>query len=173
MTNRSNTADDFVMRNDLVPGDVSTPAVGTDTTAVVALLQETLEISKTQKEIGAVRVRVVVDESVTDEVVDLTTEEVVSRRVPRGVEVQARREPWNEGETLVIPIYEEVLVTERRLVLKEEIHVTRHMHRSSEPVSVPLRRQRAVIERRSPDGSWKAVEEAEAAGSTAPSPASA
>ncbi|RYF41699.1 MAG: DUF2382 domain-containing protein, partial [Cytophagaceae bacterium] len=73
--------------------------------------------------------------------------------------VQARREPWNEGETLVVPIYEEVIVTERRLVLKEEVHIIRHIHRSSEPVSVPLRRERAVIERRLPDGGWKSVGE--------------
>jgi uncharacterized protein (TIGR02271 family) len=157
------------MKNYLVPGNVSTTAVVTDTPAVVALLQETLEISKTQKEIGAVRVRVVVDESVSDEVVDLTTEEVVSTRVPRGIEVQTRREPWNEGETIVVPVYEEVIVTERRLILKEEVHITRHIHRSREPVSVPLRQERAVIERRLPDGSWDAVGEADTAGSTGPS----
>ena len=34
-----------------------------------------------------------------------------------------RRAPWYEGETLMIPIYEEVLVTETKLALKEIIRV--------------------------------------------------
>ena len=53
---------------------------------------------------------------------------------------------------IVIPVLEEVLVVEKRLVLKEEVHV-RHTA-SGEEVEFPvtLRRQRAEIERVGPEG---------------------
>ena len=52
----------------------------------------------------------------------------------------------------IIPILEEILVVEKRLVLKEEVHV--RQSRADETVEVPvtLRLQRAVVERLSPDG---------------------
>jgi uncharacterized protein (TIGR02271 family) len=128
--------------------------------AVIPLLQETLEVSRTSQETGAVRVRVLIEETLESATNDLAYDEVISTRVPRDVEVPQRRDPWNEGDALVVPIYEEVLVTERRLMLKEEIHITRRTLRSSEPVDVPLRRERAVVERRSPDGVWIAEESA-------------
>ena len=56
-----------------------------------------------------------------------------------------------EGVTIV-PILEEVLFVEKRLVLKEELHIRRRV--SSETVEVPvvLRKERAVVERVSPEG---------------------
>ncbi|MDB5819460.1 MAG: hypothetical protein JWQ11_3100 [Rhizobacter sp.] len=125
-----------------------------DPVAVVALMQETLEVNRTQQETGALRVRVLVDQSMAQAANDTAIDAVTSTRVPRGLYVEARREPWNDGDVLVVPIYEEVMVCERRLMLKEEVHITRHTTRTSEPLEVPLRRERAVIERRRPDGVW-------------------
>lgn len=125
-----------------------------DSSLVVPLLAETLEIGRARHETGAVRVRVLVDETTTRVPSDASVDEVTSTRVARGILVDARREPWNDGDVLVVPIYEEVLVTERRLMLKEEVHITRRTLRTSETLDVPLRRERAVVERRRPDGVW-------------------
>jgi hypothetical protein len=52
-----------------------------------------------------------------------------------------------EGDTMVIPIFEEVLVVEKRLVLKEEIRVTRRRTSFRSPQRVTLRREVPTVER--------------------------
>ena len=57
-----------------------------------------------------------------------------------------------EGDTTVISVVEEVLVLERRLVLKEEIRLRRVRTTEQHRETVMLREQQAVIERSEPDG---------------------
>jgi stress response protein YsnF len=54
----------------------------------------------------------------------------------------------------IIPVLEEVLVVERRLLIKEELRITRHVTRELVETPVPIRRQRAMIERAGPDGAF-------------------
>jgi stress response protein YsnF len=56
-------------------------------------------------------------------------------------------QPRVEGNVTVVPIVEEVLVVEKRLLVKEEVRIT--LRDTTERVEVPvqLRRQRAVVER--------------------------
>jgi stress response protein YsnF len=51
------------------------------------------------------------------------------------------------GDTTIIPIVEEVLVVEKRLILKEELHVRRVVSNDEVEVPITLRKQRAVVER--------------------------
>ena len=51
-----------------------------------------------------------------------------------------------EGDVTIIPVLEEVLVVEKRLVLKEELHVLRRGETGVFEKTVPLRRQNAVVE---------------------------
>ena len=118
------------------------------------VVEERLTVSKSVEETGAVRVRIESeqhDEHLTLEHIDDTVE---VERVSVDRPVDARREPWVEGEVLVVPVYREVTVVERRLVLVEELHVRRRSTRSVVQEVIPLVRQRAVVERRSADGSW-------------------
>ena len=73
----------------------------------------------------------------------------VNRTLSEG---EAAPQVRDEGGVTIIPVLEEVLVVEKRLVFKEEVHI-RHTT-SGEDVEVPitLRRQRAVVERVSPTG---------------------
>ncbi|HYW17503.1 MAG TPA: DUF2382 domain-containing protein [Allosphingosinicella sp.] len=50
-------------------------------------------------------------------------------------------------EVAAIPVVEERLVVERKLVLVEEIHVVRRTRTATEDVPVTLRSERAEIER--------------------------
>ena len=52
-----------------------------------------------------------------------------------------------EGDVTIIPVLEEILVVEKRLMLKEEIHIRRISRSEEVETTVPLRRQRAVVER--------------------------
>jgi stress response protein YsnF len=51
-----------------------------------------------------------------------------------------------EGNTLIIPLLEEVLVVEKRLILKEELHLTVEQTEGHKPQTVRLRREEATVE---------------------------
>jgi stress response protein YsnF len=51
-----------------------------------------------------------------------------------------------EGNTLIIPLLEEVLVVEKRLILKEELHLTLVQTEERKPQTVRLRREEATVE---------------------------
>jgi stress response protein YsnF len=57
----------------------------------------------------------------------------------------------------VIPVVEEVLVVERRLVLKEEIHLRRVRTTTRHRETVTLRDEQVVIERPEPGASLSAL----------------
>lgn len=52
-----------------------------------------------------------------------------------------------EGNTLVVPVLEEVLVVQKQLLLKEEVHITRHRRPVRVPQSVALRSEQVTVER--------------------------
>jgi stress response protein YsnF len=52
-----------------------------------------------------------------------------------------------EGDTLVVPILEEVLVVERRLRIKEELHITRTRHEERHVETVVLKSEQVSVER--------------------------
>jgi len=59
---------------------------------------------------------------------------------------------YTEFGVLIIPVLEEVLVVEKRLVLKEELHVRRLVSEENVEIPVTVRKQRAVVERVTPEG---------------------
>jgi hypothetical protein len=81
----------------------------------------------------------------------LAHEKVEIERVVIGRPVDAVPPVREEGDTTVISVVEEVLVVERRLVLKEEIHLRRVRTTEQHREVVILREQQAVIERPQPD----------------------
>lgn len=118
-----------------------------DRETVVPLHQETVSIDKRRVERGVVRVTTTVSER--EEIVrqTLEQEEVEVTRVPVGREVGERPEIRQEGDTTIIPLVEEVLVVERRLVLREEIHLRRKTRTVQAEQPVTLRSEDAIIDR--------------------------
>lgn len=114
---------------------------------VVPVLAEELAIDRRVVTTGVVRVEKRVHER--EELVDtaVTREHVQVDRVPVGQFVDAPPAIRHEGETLVIPVLEEVLVVEKRLRLKEEIRVTRQRVTEPAPERVVLRFEEVVVER--------------------------
>ena len=51
-----------------------------------------------------------------------------------------------DGDTLIVPILEEVLVVEKRLILKEELHIRKHSSERTEQHKVRLRTEHVEIE---------------------------
>ena len=126
----------------------SVTALGADEPLVIPVVAEELTVEKRQVTRGTVRIhtRVETREEVVDE--PLQHEEVTVERVPVNALVDGETPtPHYENEVFVIPILEEVLVVQKRLVLKEEIRVTRRRTTVSRPQQVTLRREVVEIER--------------------------
>ena len=120
--------------------------------AVIPVVDEQVEVGKRVVETGRVRVRKVVREE--QEVIDASTlsEQVTVERVPVNRVVEGPVAPRQEGDTLILPVLEEVVVVERRLMLKEEVRITRHATRASDPKTVTLRKEEVKVERLGPHG---------------------
>jgi len=118
----------------------------------VPLLEEEMRVNKRSVATGKVRVRSVVDSIEEVARAALTEDRVEVTRVPLNREVSAAPSVRTEGEVTIVPVMEEVLVVEKRLVLKEELHIRRRVTHEDVEVPVTLRKQRAVIERLTADG---------------------
>ena len=119
---------------------------------VIPLLSEELRVEKRQIEKSRVRIHKKVSER--EELVDesLVSEEVSVQRVPVNEYVEDLPTPWYDGDTLVIPVLEEVLVVEKKVMLREEIRVSKVQREIGKPQRVTLRKEEAIIERISPEG---------------------
>jgi uncharacterized protein (TIGR02271 family) len=116
-------------------------------TVVIPVVAEQLQVGRQAVETGRVRIHKVVREE--QEVVDqpILHEEVVVERVPINRVVETAPQPRQEGDTLIFPVLEEVLVVERRLMLKEEVRVSKRVTETRDPQTVTLRSEEVKIER--------------------------
>ena len=123
--------------------------------SVIPVLAEELVVDKRQVPTGGVRVHKRIGEH--EEMVDipLVKERVDIRRVLIDREIDAPVAVRREGDTTIIPIVEEVLVVEKRLRLKEEIHITREAGTERHQERVILRHEEAQIERLDEHGNAK------------------
>jgi len=117
---------------------------------VIPVAREEASIARKVVEKGATRVRKVVREKV--ELIDeplmhdeIDVEHVVVNRV-----VDAPQPPREEGDVLIIPVYEEVLTVQRQWVLKEEVRLRRREVQSRHREEVVLREEEALVEHRKP-----------------------
>jgi uncharacterized protein (TIGR02271 family) len=113
----------------------------------LTLLAEDLSVEKEVVETGRVRVskRTHTREVAIDE--DLIKESAEIETIPIGRQIFEMPMVRHEGETTIIPIVEEVLHTERRLFLKEEVRITRKKTTDQFHDRVTLRYQEAVVTR--------------------------
>jgi uncharacterized protein (TIGR02271 family) len=119
------------------------------------LIVETARIDKRAVETG--RVRVSTRTETVDEVLRETLRSdmfgvsrvPINRTLAEGEMPPVVRE---ENGVTIIPVLEEILVVEKRLVLKEEVHIRQTTSGEAVEVPVTLRRQHAVVERLSEDG---------------------
>ena len=118
---------------------------------VIPLVAESLVISKEKVVTGGVRVTTRVVERAETADVPLRQETVEVERVPINRQVSEAPLPRQEGDTMIIPILEEVLVLEKRLFLKEEVRIRRTATEVHSPQTVTLRSEEAVIENLVPD----------------------
>ena len=116
----------------------------------VPVIAEELAIGARTVDTGrGVRIhKTVVEQPVTiDE--RLARDEVEIRHVPVDRIVAPDEAPANryEGDTLIVPILEEVLVVERRVRIKEELHITRIRREEHHQEEIVLKAEQVNVER--------------------------
>ena len=79
------------------------PIARTEEDQVIELRQEELVPHKEMQEVGEARIRTWIQEVPARLEVDAYTEEVEVEHVPIGQVVSERREPYQDGELLVVP----------------------------------------------------------------------
>jgi uncharacterized protein (TIGR02271 family) len=91
---------------------------------VLPVIEAALEVHTSPVETGRVRIRKMVH--AREEIVDspLLRDEMVIERVSINRVIEAPISARSEEDTVVIPLLEEVLVVEKRLLLKEEVRIT-------------------------------------------------
>src|SRR5271165_4557865 len=114
---------------------------------VVSLLAEEIAVAKQVVETGRVQIARVTHEreQLIDELLARETVEIKRTRI--GQHVDAMPAVREEGDTIVVPIVEEMLVVERRLFLKEEVRIRRVRSTERHQETVTLRHQEAVVTR--------------------------
>jgi len=125
----------------------------------VPVLEESIRIEKAVRETDRVLINTTVRERTEFVDLDLLVGDALLERVSINEVVEKAPAVRQEGDTVIIPVLEEVLVVEKRLVLKEEIRIRRrevieHVH---EPVQ--LRSEEVSLARAAVDNSSKIEDE--------------
>jgi stress response protein YsnF len=116
----------------------------------VPVIEEQIAVGTRTVDTGrGVRIHKTVSEQPVTIDEELLRDEVEVRHVPVDRLVGADEAPATryEGDTLIVPIVEEVLVVERRLRLKEELHITRHRRPQRHAETVILKSEQVSVER--------------------------
>ena len=111
----------------------------------IPLAAERLRVGTRTRRTGVVRVRTLVERrvAVVDPPLRRQDVHIARRRIDRFVDVPP--EVRREGDTLIVPVVEEIVVT--RLKVVEEVRITMRRSIERRPQRVPLRRTRAIIDR--------------------------
>src|SRR5215472_11381330 len=114
---------------------------------VLQLFAEEAKVSRRTVETGRVRVAKVTRtrDHLIDELLARTRFEV--ERVPIGRLIDAIPAIREDGDLTVVPIVEETVIVERRLMLKEELHIRRVQTSERYQQTVQLRYQTAEVTR--------------------------
>ncbi len=97
---------------------------GTAESLTIPVAAEELVASTREVEHGRVRIRKRVETVPQEVTVAVMHDEVDVERVPIGREVDVAPAVRHDGDTMVVPVVEEVLVVEKRLRLVEEVRIT-------------------------------------------------
>lgn len=125
------------MNKDLEP---KTAAIG-DASVAVPVSREEVEVTTRVVDTGrGVRVSKTVTEQPEEVRETLWHETVDVQRVPVDRVVAEAPPSRYEGDVLIVPVLEEILVVEKRYRIREELHITRvrrqHEHRETVPLRV-------------------------------------
>jgi uncharacterized protein (TIGR02271 family) len=111
-----------------------------------------VHLDKKTVESGSVRITKVINEQEVPVNIPLIQEEHDIQRVPINEYVDVPPPPIRyEGDTMIIPIVQEVMVVQKRLMVVEELHITKQRVETHDVQHVRLKREEIRVERLSND----------------------
>ena len=118
---------------------------------VIPVMAEEIAVGKKVIESGKVRISKRISEH--EELVDvpLFREEVSVERVPINQFIETRPPVRQEGDTMIIPVVEEQVVIQKKLLLVEELRVRKEVIEHHAPQTVNLRKEEVEIKRVAPN----------------------
>lgn len=114
---------------------------------VIPLLEESLRVDRTVRDVDRVLVKTSVQERTEYVDLELRVGDALIERLPVNRVVETAPAIRQEGDTIIVPILEEIMVVEKRLVLKEEIHIRRQEVVQHVRKPIRLRSEEASLER--------------------------
>ncbi len=114
---------------------------------VVPLVAEEIKISRKTVETGGVRVHKTVREDVQRIDEPIIREHLEVERVEINQFVETAPAVRYEGDVMIVPVLEEVVVTQKRLLLREEIRLVKRREEISNVQEVTLRREEISLEK--------------------------
>ena len=111
----------------------------------IPIIEEQVRIGKQTAEVGRVRISKHVTERVEAVDVLLHRENVEIERIPVNRYVETAPPVRHEGDTMIIPVLREVI--EKRLLVIEELRVTKRTTQEHAVQQMPLRKEELVVER--------------------------
>lgn len=123
-------------------------SVTSDNKITIPILEEQLKVGKKLIETAHVRLSKTINESIESLEIPLKEEEIVVNRVPKNelVDVMPAASRY-EGDVMIISVLKEVAVIEKRIMLVEEIHVSKKQTEKTETHEVTLRKEEIEVTR--------------------------
>lgn len=115
--------------------------------AAVPVFEETLRVDKTVNETDRVFIKTSILERTEVADLELRSGQATIERVPIDRVVDVAPAIRQEGDTIIVPVFEEIMVVEKRLLLKEEIHIRRQEIVQHIRQPVRLRSEEVSVER--------------------------
>lgn len=112
----------------------------------IPVMEEELQVGKRTVETGITKISINVKDC--EQVIDqpLMKESVEVSHVPVNRFIDGPVGTRTEGDVTIIPVMEEVLVVEKKLRLKEELHITRRRETVRETQKEKVRKEEVVVE---------------------------
>lgn len=115
----------------------------------IELIEETATVSKRTTTTGRVSIQSVTEAFEEMVEAELSGAQVIVDHVAIDRIVDAIPQTRTVDGVTIVPVFEEVLVVERRIRLIEELHIRHEATNETVRLPVTVRRQRAVVERQS------------------------
>lgn len=118
-----------------------------DSETRIPLIEEEARVHVSDRHTATVRVTTRTEQTEEWVRAEIQRSDVQVETVQIGREIDSPPGIRTEGDTTIIPVFEEIVVVEKRLYLREEIHITRKTALEAVAEPVLLRKQQVSVER--------------------------
>jgi uncharacterized protein (TIGR02271 family) len=125
--------------------------------ASLSLLEEQISVVRRRVNGDTIRVSTVTNTTEQHVAEEISHERIEVEHIAIGRRIDTAPPTREEGGVTIIPIVEEVLVVEKRLFLKEEVHIRRVRVPATHRETITLRKQDVVVKRTKPEASQSAT----------------